>query len=217
MERFRLAQGEFLDARMSKRAWVAVVALLAVGSVAQAATRSVDKRQTHVDAQACGVVPARLVAAAARIVGADWPRYRPFMCLYPVRAPDGNEPLYLLALDVARADRAHALAWRHGEPVSPDDVSGNIDPIPLPAVIDRDGRLIATLPRAFPNDPPATMSVIFSDWRGDFPSRIALRIDDPTQDVAAKPPYCPPPLVWNKAAGRFIESPGDFYVSCPRR
>lgn len=92
-----------------------------------------------------------------------------------------------------------------------------MDPIPLPAVINRDGHLLGTLPQAFPSDPPAVTAVMFSNWSGNFPLRIVLHIDDPTQDIAAKPPYCPPPLIWNKATGRFIESRGNFYVSCSRR
>lgn len=172
---------------------------------------------TSVDTTACHAVPLRLATAAARIVGSNWPRYRPFMCLYPVHAPSGEVPLYLLALDVTRADHANALAWRNGTPIGPDHVGGDIDPIPLPAIIDNDGHFLGSLPRAFPHDPPASMAVAFSDWLGSFPYRISLRIDDPTQDTTAKPPYCPPPFMWNKAAARFVERAGNFYVSCPQR
>lgn len=201
---------------MSKPCLPALMAVLfAVGGTAQAVSPA-NRQRVPVDASACGAVPAQLAAAAAAIVGRDWPGYRPYLCLYPVRAPDGKVSLYVLALDVPRADRAHALAWRHGKPVAADDVGGDIDPMPLPAVISRDGRWLATLPRPFPADPPATMSVSFSEWLGGFPTRIDLRIDDPTQDIAARPPYCPPALLWDRRTGRFVETPGKFYASCPR-
>lgn len=219
MGRLGLAPGDLPDAAMkTKRAWLLAVALLlAAGGAARATEHPAGGRSVAVDPTACRAVPDRLAAAAAKIVGSDWSHYRPYLCLYPVRAPAGVAPLFLLALDVARADRAHALAYVHGVPVGADDVGGDTDPIPLPAVIDADGRLLGSLPLAFPNDPPATMAVRFSDWRGNFPHRIALRVDDPTQDTAAAPPYCPPPLIWNQAAGRYIEQPGSFHVGCPRR
>ncbi|GLQ98955.1 hypothetical protein [Dyella mobilis] len=182
--------------------------------LAMAATSARGSEQVSVDPKACGKVPDRLVDAAAKIVGSDWPQYRPFMCLYPVRSPKGDVPLFLLALDVDRADEANSATFLHGKPMDPHDTLEQIDPIPMPAIMGANGALLGTLPVAFPEDPPATTAVYVSDWRDDFPHRIALRVDDPTQDTAVRPPYCPPSWIWNAAKKKFIQQAGEFYVAC---
>jgi hypothetical protein len=199
---------------MTTRASWTLVLLLAVAA-ARAASAS-GSEPGVVDPKSCTPVPDRLAAAAAAIIGSDWPQYRPFTCLYPVPSPKGNVPLYVLALDVDRADEANSLTFLRGHPIDPHATTESIDPIPLPAIVGADGSLLGRLRDPFPNNAPASSSVRFSDWHDDFPRRFDVQVNDPTQDTAVPPPYCPPPWIWDAAKKQFVQRPGKYYVACAR-
>lgn len=173
---------------------------------------------TTVDPNSCGAIPESLMQSSANIVGADWPVYRPFMCLYPVKSPTGSTVLFLLALDTSKADAANSLVLERGQPVQGDNDGGKNDPIPPPAVIDRKGNMLAKFPDSlwFPTFDPATTSVLFSQWKNNFPYKFTLYVVDPTVSSPGGP-YCPPPYMWDVAAQRYIQSKGDYYGVCPKQ
>jgi len=47
----------------------------------------------------------------------------------------------------------------------------------------------------------------------NFPYKFELYVVDPTVGSPGWP-YCPPPLIWNSSAKRYIEAKGDFYAKC---
>jgi hypothetical protein len=170
---------------------------------------------TSVEPNTCSQIPPELDSAAAKIIGSDWALYKPYMCIYPVRTPEGALVLDILALDIPKADAANALVFKDGKPIAPDDVSGNFDPIPKPVVITLSGELLATLAEPFPRNDPATSSIEFSNWNNGFPYRIIQYVNDPTQATAPQP-FCPPPYIWTKTAQRYVEAKGNYYALCPK-
>jgi hypothetical protein len=77
------------------------------------------------------------------------------------------------------------------------------DAVKLPAarVFFPDGRLAATLPYAFPDDPPIEMSVRFTEWRAaGLPAKIDIDITDPTATGNRRAA-----LVWNAATKSYLQ------------
>lgn len=190
--------------------WLGAAVVLASLSSAHAASVAVDPGS-------CGTVRKSLLTAAAKLVGMDWPEYRPFMCLYPIKSPTGSTALFLLALNADKADAAGSLVLYQGKPVPGGNDDGNNDPVPLPMVIGKHGKLLAKFPESvwFPRFDPATTDVYFSKWYDNFPHKFKLRINDPTVGSPGWP-YCPPPFMWNAHQQKFVEQKGNLYAKCPR-
>ena len=72
--------------------------------------------------------------------------------------------------------------------------------MPKPLLFTPAGKVVGSLPYNFPDDPPFSLEVTFTEWKSGFPQRIELFLRDPT----VSGDHALTPLAWDAAANRFL-------------
>jgi hypothetical protein len=103
--------------------------------------------------------------------------------------------------------------YKNGKPFDIINDAGPPDEFPLPVLIDTHRKLIGSLPIQIYTSVPQSVRILFLDWRGSFPFKIAFYVIDPTESAPFSP-YCPPPLIWYSARHEYVEETGDFFAKC---
>lgn len=117
---------------------------------------------------------------------ADWSPYLAHVRACNVRGPGGASALLVVSV---WADLLYAATPGPATTIA----------LPLPLLLDRNGRELGTLPANFPSDPPAELELRFSQWRDGRPHRIGLCLRSP----AAGGDQPLPALRFDPASGRY--------------
>jgi len=142
------------------RSWSVVVCLLT--AIALHAYDKASPRTVKVRVDRCVLLPPQ----QRPWLGQEWERFLPFVRSCEVKR--GNSPpIYVLAISA-----------EDFEATLPRDAPA--ERLPKPLVASSDGRVLGRLPIGFPDDPPRSSEVSFSDWVRGFPRQIQISVNDPT-------------------------------------
>jgi hypothetical protein len=140
--------------------WLSGICILAQPA-AQNVHSLPSSRAVKVRTEACISV----TAEQRRWLSQEWDRFLPFVHSCEVRR-ENSAPIYVLSIWV-----------REFEATLPDGAAAQ--PTPKPIVASKDGKILAHLPEGFPEDPPRSSQISFSNWVDGFPRQIEIRVDDP--------------------------------------
>lgn len=160
------------------------VVLAAVSGQTGCAARTA-RPTTRLDPASCNPVSN---TEAARL-SPDWQSFLPHTMTCRILDASGKAVLSVVTVS---ADRLYAKA-----PAGAPTVD-----LPKPVILSPDGSLVATLPYAFPDDPPFALEVTFADWERGFPRRVELFLRDPT----VSGDHALNPLVWDETERRFVRA-----------
>lgn len=160
----------------------------------------------------CHVPPNGIPASLVTLIGPHAKHYVPYLVLCPVKDQSDSTVLQILALRADKAAAQHQLYFLHGKPWNESNGAdlNDTDPLPRPIILTMTDKVIGHLPELLFRDGPGSTSVSFTDWHSGLPHRIFVRVDG----AAVLGTYCPPPLIWSAAHGRYIEKPGPRFQAC---
>ncbi|GLQ97607.1 hypothetical protein [Dyella mobilis] len=194
-----------------KRLWLAL--MVGLGAMPSAFAKAPTAK---LDLATCRAPASGLPENLAALLGEHAKTYAPYAVICPVVNSRGVEVLKILALREDEAAAANHLYFIHGKPW--DGVNGALlhdagDPVPNPIVLTAGDKAVGTLPEPLFSDGPGDTTISFGDWHGDMPGRISTRVDN----AGVLQTFCPPPLVWNAARGRYVALPGEEFGACPKQ
>lgn len=199
------SQRDVLDEKMIKHVASTTVIFLCCAKLAMAAP------SVRLDAGTCIKAGDSYDVIGEKLVGTNWAHYQNFMEICPVDAPSGKPALFVYTLDM---NNPGVVPYKNGKPFDTVNDVGPPDAFPLPGLIDARHILIGSLPVQIYASVPQSVQVTFLDWKGDFPSKIAFHVIDPTEGAPFSL-YCPPPMIWDAKRQEFFEAKGSFYGHCP--
>jgi hypothetical protein len=175
-----------------------------VGVAVLASLATAAAHPVRIQPSACSAVPARFNPIGRKLIGVDWSHYQPFMKLCPVNDPSGKTILRILALNLPAAQKAGSLEWVNGKRWTPDSPE-NSDPVPLPILINRNGKPLATLPENLFPLIPNRGYIAATHWHHHFPTQLIVAQDEPNLGPNA-PLHCIT-YRWNPRTQRYAATP----------
>jgi hypothetical protein len=161
-------------------AWVAIVCLFSQVVVLHANSQSPSSAVKLRVAQCIPVPPQQRAW-----LGEDWERFLPFVHSCEVKRQK-SRPIFVLSV---WAEQFEATLPK-GAPA---------ERLPKPLIASSDGKVLGRLPVGFPDDPPRSSEISFSNWVRGFPRKIRIVVNDPT--VTGDRTLV---LEWNPESGSYV-------------
>jgi hypothetical protein len=137
-----------------------------------------------------------------------WLKFPHGVQLCPTYAPSGR---FLWWLATIRLDMLgdHEFDDRDLHPKAPNGFG--VVGYPRPRIVDATGRELGIISEAFPTPVPGRTRINLTDWKNDFPWRIAIRV----VDVPPEGNYDAPSLLWDQRAQKYVQVGRSIYDNDP--